>query len=169
MRSHRWALRGVVEDFKYVTRIICAECGEGSVWGVHFQKPISLFADVCTQVGSVWVANGCSCHLDTQQITIWNVVLDNSGRLSVAILPTHSPTSVAGHLLPNPPFFLSSRQSRTHCCPNISTHCPRIHLAFLNLAHGRQLLNYVKKSDTSGSQFSEPLWYCVKQFCPRIM
>jgi hypothetical protein len=33
------------EDFKYVAQNICGECGEGSVHGDHFWKPISLFAD----------------------------------------------------------------------------------------------------------------------------
>jgi hypothetical protein len=36
----------MVEDCKYVARIIFGECGEGLVRVVHFQKPISLFADV---------------------------------------------------------------------------------------------------------------------------
>ena len=29
-----------------VAQLICGECGEGSVHGVHFRKPITLFADV---------------------------------------------------------------------------------------------------------------------------
>jgi len=39
-------LQSMVEDCKYVARIICGECGDGSVCGVHFRNPISLFADV---------------------------------------------------------------------------------------------------------------------------
>jgi len=45
MRLHHWILPSMVEDCKWVTRIIFEACGEGSVRGVHFQKPISLFAD----------------------------------------------------------------------------------------------------------------------------
>jgi len=46
MRSYYWTLRSMVEDCKEVSRIICRECGERPVCGVHFWKPISLFADV---------------------------------------------------------------------------------------------------------------------------
>jgi len=34
-----------VEDCKYVAGIIFGKGGEGSVCGVHFRKPISLFGD----------------------------------------------------------------------------------------------------------------------------
>jgi len=40
--SHHWTYWSIVEDSKSVTRTICGECGDGSVSGVHFQKPISL-------------------------------------------------------------------------------------------------------------------------------
>ena len=40
--SHHWTHWSIVEDSKSVTRTICGECGDGSVSGVHFQKPISL-------------------------------------------------------------------------------------------------------------------------------
>jgi hypothetical protein len=33
----------MVEDCKYVARIICGECGEGLVHGDYIRKPISLF------------------------------------------------------------------------------------------------------------------------------
>jgi len=33
------------DDCKSVAQILCGECGEGFVHGVHFQKPISLLAD----------------------------------------------------------------------------------------------------------------------------
>jgi hypothetical protein len=36
----------MVQDCKYVTQIICAECGEGSVHGVNFRDPIALLADL---------------------------------------------------------------------------------------------------------------------------
>jgi hypothetical protein len=44
-RSHYWMLRSMLKDCKQVTRIICGECGEGLVCGVHFQQPISLVAN----------------------------------------------------------------------------------------------------------------------------
>jgi hypothetical protein len=59
----------MVEDCKYVAWIICGECGEGLVRGVHLRKPMSLFADVprfCGSTklrGSSWPGNIISSHL----------------------------------------------------------------------------------------------------------
>jgi len=53
----------MVEDCKYIAWNICGECGKGSVCGVHFQKPISHFADGYTsgdfQESKKLLDNGC--------------------------------------------------------------------------------------------------------------
>jgi hypothetical protein len=78
-----------------------------------------------------------SCILDvwsflpfnTQWITTMKVVFGDSGRLPLAVLPAHSPKSVAGSTLPPLPFFLASRILLAHFFKNTSTYCCRIHSA----------------------------------------
>ena len=83
------------------------------------------------------VYEGWSCMLDvgsllpfgTRRITTMKVVFGNTGTLPLAFLPLRSPISVAGHLLPCLPFFLTSRTMLAHFFRNISTHCRRIRSA----------------------------------------
>jgi len=62
-------------------------------------------------------------------ITTMKGIFVNSERLLLEYLPTHSPKSVAGCLLPLLPFFLASWVSLAHIFKNISTHCRWILLA----------------------------------------
>jgi len=50
----------------------------------------------------------------TRRITSMKVEFGNSGTLALAFLPARSPKSVASHLLPRLPFFLTSRTSLAH-------------------------------------------------------
>jgi len=105
----------------------------------------------------------------SRRITTMKVVFGNSGRLSLGFLPTRSPKSVAGRLLPHLLFFLTSRTSLAYFFKNISTHCRRIHSALSTFSKGRQVLKVSKNYATAVSQCGGPFRSCFGRFCPWIM
>jgi len=105
----------------------------------------------------------------TRRLTTMKVVFGNSGRLPLALLPTCSPTSVAGRLLPRLAFFLASRTSLENFFKNIATHCRWIHSALSKFSKRSRVSKVSKKSATAVSQCRGPLRSCFRRFCPRKM
>jgi hypothetical protein len=110
-----------------------------------------------------------SFPFDTLQITTRNVVFGNCGMLLLAILLTHSPKSVAGHLLPRLSFFLAFLISLAHFFQTISTHSRRIHSALSKLSKRNQVSNFFKESATALSLCRGPFLSYFNWFCPQIM
>jgi len=125
-----------------------------------------------TSVYKAWSCLGArtiSLPFDTQWIITVNVVFGISGRLLLTILPTRSPKSVAGRLLPRHPFFLAFRISLAHLFKIISTHCRQIHSTLLKLTNSSQFSNVAKISATAVSQCRSPSRTCFNRFYPQIM
>ena len=98
-----------------------------------------------------------------------NVGFGNSGRLPLAVLPTCSPKSVAGCLLPRLAFLLAFQTSLAHFFKNTSTHCCRISSTLLKFSKDSQVLKVSKKSATAVSQCRGPSHSCFRWFYPRIV
>jgi len=119
----------------------------------------------------------CSClgtrtkslPFNTQWMITMNVIFGNSGRLLFALLPTHSPKSVAGRLLHGLPFILTSQILLAHFFKNITTHCQRVHSVLSKFTNSSHILNVAKTSATAVSQSRGPSQTCFKPLRPWII
>jgi len=121
------------------------------------------------EVWSCLGARTISLPFNNQWIITGNVVFGNSRRLLLTFLPVCSPKSVAGHLLPCLPFFLTSRISLANFFKNTSTYSWQVHSALLKMTNSSKVSNLTTKSATAISEGRGPTWKCFNRFCPRIM
>jgi hypothetical protein len=141
--------------------------------GLQFCSTKSISSAQC--VRSVYKA--WSCMLDVWSLlpfgsrrnTTMKVVFCITGRLPVAVLPAHSPKSVASCFLPHVPFFIASRTSLAQFFTNIFTHYHRIHSALSEFSNGCQVSNAAKKSVSAVSQCRGLSHNCFRWFGPQII
>jgi len=110
-----------------------------------------------------------SLQFNTQWITTTNVILHNSGRLPLALVPVFFPKPIASCLLPCRQFFLPSRISLAHFFKSTSTHRCLFHSALQKFSNRSWFSNNSKPSATAVLPWCGPSWCWSKSLCPWIL